>query len=394
MTSYKSECIYFQRSFKRFVQTSSSYLMQRGRQTNTNSKIDRQIDGLLVRKKTERSKPGNKVIYNHFKHTIEFIKNSEYIIEYIPYSDITHIIHIESSMDTHEDIQSLIVNLWNMYKREIENDQISDNKELKQESFHFNSNSEFEFAFFEGQEDFEKLERAVYKIVEHIKLAILQRSISLNEKKESIEFFNKEIKEKQETLDKLTNKIESFERMVDDKLQSNINSMISILGIFAAILMGAFGAIQGFTSLFANAHSLNLSTILIISSIGASSVILILFFLLNGIAKLTKKKLWSNDSQKANIIEKHPPLIITHCILIFIALVGAALELSNTKLQLAKEGFWWLVPFIWLTYIIAAISKKSFWPFKGLFKYIFVKVKSWWLKVSSIFKSKDEQKLK
>lgn len=64
-----------------------------------------------------------------------------------------------------------------------------------------------------------------------------------------------------------------------------ITNFITILGIFAAILMGAFGSIQAFSSLFDNAVFLDLGKLLIISSVGASSVVLILFFLLNGIAE-------------------------------------------------------------------------------------------------------------
>lgn len=79
--------------------------------------------------------------------------------------------------------------------------------------------------------------------------------------------------------------------------QSILAQFIAILGIFAAILMGAFGAIQGFTSLFSNAHKLSMGEILIISSIGASSIILILFFLLNGISKLIGRSLWSIDKK-------------------------------------------------------------------------------------------------
>src|SRR5690625_126565 len=197
------------------------------------------------------------------------------------------------------------------------------------------------------------------KLIEHMELAQQQKD-NLFEKHEKeiqkIKSHNNILMSSMKQTRKLKEEIENLQ----DENKRIITNFISILGVFAAILMGAFGAIQGFTSLFANAHKLELGIIMIISSIGASSVLLILFFLLNGIAKLTDKSLSSTSKENGTLIEKHPTLIITHGILITVSLIGASLKLSNIRLYLAYQGLWWILPCIWIIYFIVAINKKSF----------------------------------
>lgn len=199
------------------------------------------------------------------------------------------------------------------------------------------------------------------KMIEHMELAKQQKDF-LFEKHENEIATIKRITRR--TMIK-SNKIEELQNTTQELQEDNKSMMtnyISILGIFAAILMGAFGAIQGFASLFENAYSLSIGKLLIMSSIGASSVLLILFFLLNGIAKLTERSLWSTDKVDGTLLEKHPSLVITHGILIFISLVGAALELSNLPIKFAWQGLWWIFPGLWFIYLIIAFSTKRLIP--------------------------------
>ncbi|PID03582.1 hypothetical protein CSV67_02770 [Sporosarcina sp. P2] len=199
------------------------------------------------------------------------------------------------------------------------------------------------------------------KMIEHMELAKQQKD-NLYEKHEKdiqrIKTLNSIFAEKSSQITKIQ---EMTEELQEDNRRM-VTNYISILGIFAAILMGAFGAIQGFASLFNNAHELNLGTLLIISSIGASSVLLILFFLLNGIAKLTGKNLSSTNKADGTLLEKHPSLAISHGILIFIALIGASIILSNIRIQFAWSGLWWILPFLWFIYLIIALSNKKLVP--------------------------------
>lgn len=367
MISYKDECIQFQKLFKHFIRNANRLLVDRTKddeRIKNNSKLNTL---LLSNDKPRQNKAYERLTYKKFSDLLEFIKDSKYIIEYMPYSDITEIINEDSSMDTHDDIQQLIISLWTKYR-----DEKIENHLESSLNFDLDMNLEWDFLTGTGNTESElvRLERPVYKIVEHIKLAFLQRSISIKAREDSLNHIDAEIKEKEEILDKLEIKIQTLEEGIDDKLKSNTLSMVSVLGIFAAVLMGAFGAIQGFTSLFANAQDLDLGEVLIISSIGASSVLLILFFLLNGIGKITGRSLSSSTKENSTLLEKHPTIVIAHGILLLVALTGAALLLSNTYLKIAIEGLWWALPIIYVLLV---------WLFYRDFKWIKI-IKSFLIK--------------
>lgn len=204
------------------------------------------------------------------------------------------------------------------------------------------------------------------KIIEHLELANQQKD-ALFEKQErdirNIKELSNSNKKKSDKINDLQKNTENLQKETKELHEHNnkiMTNFISILGIFAAILMGAFGSIQGFTSIYKNAYKLDLSYILIISSIGASSVILILFFLLNGIAKLTDKNLSSSSKEDATVFEKHPSIFVTHAILILLCLIAVSIKLSNTHINFSMQGLWWLLPLFWLIYIIYAFRYKIF----------------------------------
>ena len=204
-------------------------------------------------------------------------------------------------------------------------------------------------------------EKIFYKILRHIDLALIQKHRFATIKLKEME----KLKQDYESLNK---QYEELKENADKQYRSMLTQFISILGIFSAIMMGAFGAIQSFANLFNNAKDISMGKILIISSIGASSVILILFFLLNGIAKLTDRSLANRKKEDSTLPQKYPSLLIIHGMLILIVLIGASLELSNIKIQFALQGFWWLLPLFWLAYLLMAFNKKSLWPFENWFK--------------------------
>ncbi|WP_339213964.1 hypothetical protein [Ornithinibacillus sp. FSL M8-0202] len=129
------------------------------------------------------------------------------------------------------------------------------------------------------------------KIVEHLELAQQQKEALFAKQEKKIKEYSYiqdhliERTHKIEEIQKTTKKLQKDTELLQTQNNKMITNFITILGIFAAILMGAFGSIQAFSSLFDNAVFLDLGKLLIISSVGASSVVLILFFLLNGIAE-------------------------------------------------------------------------------------------------------------
>lgn len=200
------------------------------------------------------------------------------------------------------------------------------------------------------------------KMLEHMDLAKQQKDSLFEEHEQEIQ----RMKNLRRSFLDQSKKIEDIQKTTKVLQEDNRKAMtnyISILGIFAAILMGAFGAIQGFSSLFENAHKLSLGMTLILSSIGASGVILILYFLLNGVSRLIGISFVSNTSnENSTIMEKHPALFLSHGFLIFIFLIGASLELSNVTIKFAWQGLWWLMPVGWFLYMIFAISTKKLFP--------------------------------
>lgn len=216
----------------------------------------------------------------------------------------------------------------------------------------------------EGDENYFKC----LKLIEHLELAQQQKDALFSKQEAEIV----RISSLSNTISDRTTQLEGLADKVDVLQESSKNitsNFINILGIFAAILMGAFGAIQGFTSLFSNAHKLSLGKILIVSSIGGSSVVLILFLLLNAIAKLTGRTLSSStDINETSLFKKHPTLVMVFGILITIALTGASLLLSNTQIHYAPEGFWWLVPVFWIVYFIWAYKERNLLFFLKIFK--------------------------
>jgi FtsZ-binding cell division protein ZapB len=238
--------------------------------------------------------------------------------------------------------------------------------------------SKLERDLFEIVKEGETLYIKCIKLLEHLELAQQQKD-SLFEKQrveiETIKDLHKELSAKTEKVDELSRqvtnlidkneKLEKSNQKLEESNKSMITNFISILGIFAAILMGTFGAIQGFGSLFNNADDLSIGKLFIISSLGASSVVLILFLLLNGVSKLTNRSLSSSLNEHDPLIKRHPTLVMVYCILVFVTLIGASLELSNVDIQFAWQGIWWAFPTVWIAYFIRAfVVKDLFFIFK------------------------------
>lgn len=135
----------------------------------------------------------------------------------------------------------------------------------------------------------------MYKIIQHSELAISQkRSLYENLKEEILSLNN--------TVYDATNKYENM-----------MSNFISILGIFAAIMMVSFGAIQGFTAIYSNENGYSLTKILIISSFGLFALISVLYLLLYSISKLAEKDIGLNE-YGSNFFNRYP--IYSHSLLI------------------------------------------------------------------------------
>lgn len=151
-----------------------------------------------------------------------------------------------------------------------------------------------------------------YKIIQHVQLAMAQRDGLYREQKDEIEQQRTEITE-------LSRKITSSDR----KYNNMISNFISILGIFAAIMMATFGAVQGFSSIYTNENNYTLTEIILITCIGLMCLILLLFVLMHGVSKLTEKTI-SSDIQSSIMHRKYPQLFYPVAIILIIFIAAGA----------------------------------------------------------------------
>lgn len=186
------------------------------------------------------------------------------------------------------------------------------------------------------------------KIIQHLELATIQKTALFTTQEKKIR-----------NLDKNLIDISSKTKDIQEQNDKMLVNYISILGIFAAILMGAFGSIQAFIGLFSNAHQLSLGRLLIVSSLGGSSVVLILFLLFNGISKLTKKPISSCDENSNILVKKHPTLYFSFGTFVFIALTGVAIDLRTLENFLTLNLFYLSIPVIWVLLIWIYYSKNK-----------------------------------
>ncbi|PAD17423.1 hypothetical protein [Shouchella clausii] len=213
----------------------------------------------------------------------------------------------------------------------------------------------------------EDLRHKFFKLNEHISLSVIQRNHindRLQSKLEEVEwqlsFFKKRVALYKRELDEVREEAQL-------KTNSMITQFIGILGIFSAVLMGAFGSIQGFTSLFNNANNIPLGKLIVISSLGCITVIFILFFLLHSLGKMTGFNLSSCNCYRGRVrpglrwrfkasetnnekdtycecspIEKYPLLIYVTYFLIMMLLGGITIMLWTSNedyLEFLQTGF-------------------------------------------------------
>ncbi|WP_096201878.1 hypothetical protein [Bacillus sp. FJAT-45350] len=327
----------FLNSFEELIKYfSNSPIKNTNNQFNTTKEFLNQFSGdVMLVNMVETSATSEAIIPNEkttqkFTDFVRLIERTEFNNGLIPYDKITECVFVHTPQE--------MLYIFTSDLRQHGDSYFSITAEVESDS--------------DSESDYDKNKKAFYKIIRHIDLALIQKHNFANLKLRDMDKLKKEN-------DELSRLYTALKKEAETQYKNMLTQFISILGIFAAILMGAFGAIQGFTSLFSNADKLSLGKILIISSIGASSVILILFLLLNAIAKLTDRSLSSCNKNNAPILEKHPTLGISYGILILISLIGATLELSNVHLQVAWQGLWWLLPIFWLIYMIIALFNRD-----------------------------------
>ncbi|MBM6637300.1 hypothetical protein [Staphylococcus xylosus] len=203
-----------------------------------------------------------------------------------------------------------------------------------------------------------ELKKKTLKIRLHLLLAEQQKQSLYTKQDEKIKAMDEETKKLKETINHIEDvakKVEKTSESTEKKYNDIISQYISILGIFAAILMTAFGGIQAFSSIYKD-NSFNLEDSLMIACIGFMGILLLIFILLNGIAKLTGKSI---DSSEGRWFNRHPTLINSFIILSTIIAFILVLKIVKIPSVLINNSWLWVVPILYPVVMFCIFNKKS-----------------------------------
>lgn len=195
------------------------------------------------------------------------------------------------------------------------------------------------------------------KIRQHLLLAEQQKNSLYHEQQDEIRNINSSIVETNKSMEESQKKLKKTKKIYDNML----SQYISILGIFAAILMTAFGGIQAFTAIYSN-NSFSLVDSLLIACVGFLGILLMLFLLLNSIAKLSGKSLDSNKSEN-EWYRRHPTIINSFIILSSLSILLISYKISINPPTISWWGWVYVVPIIYLLFMLRAFNNFTYISF-------------------------------
>lgn len=216
----------------------------------------------------------------------------------IPYEDITNIIFAEYNSNSTE--FPFTENLKSDYEKRIiqkfSKQITSEEKKTPKSSddlFDYSASLTKQKLFI--TEEYKNSILVIYKIIQHAELAVTQKQSLYEDLEIQVDSLHSQVDSLDSNVHEATNQY--------DNMMSNF---ISILGIFAAIMMATFGAVQGFSAIYSNENDYNFTTIILISSFGLFSLISILYILLYSISKLVDKEFGNDTYYQATVFGKYP----------------------------------------------------------------------------------------
>lgn len=152
------------------------------------------------------------------------------------------------------------------------------------------------------------------KVEDHIKLAITQRRFILN----NVEQLMKEIDVAQSTVESLKD------------IKTRIyTEFVAILGIFTAVVLGAFGSLQVIGSVFSNIKDVPTGKLLVFSSLTSIGVLVLLFLLMRWINRIVYK-----DNKQISwefSINENLTFVIGLVVLFYMFVIGFLLYTNEPK---------------------------------------------------------------
>lgn len=139
----------------------------------------------------------------------------------------------------------------------------------------------------------------MFKLIDHIRLEFGRVYKSVHKNIDTIlptisDVIKSELSQSIQEIDKKKEDIKKIMKITRAEL-SNINSnVISVLGIFTAIIVAFFGGLNILQGIFDNMHKVSIYRLILMSTITLTGLFNIMFVLLQSIAKLTGKNIWSS----------------------------------------------------------------------------------------------------
>lgn len=202
------------------------------------------------------------------------------------------------------------------------------------------------------------------KLVEHQKKLFYSVASQLNaqqkalgnyfaEKTGELEIQSMQVEEQISSLETKIVELRDINNKVKKKSKKIQKDFISILGIFAAILLASFGGLTVLSNILNDVEA-PLGKIMILGSLCLMAILTVLFLLLNGISKLTGESLRNCRCKKGkctcNIDRKHPTLFISGVFSILIIILGSFELLTDFEYIRDTANLGWTI-FIFLTLI-------------------------------------------
>lgn len=192
------------------------------------------------------------------------------------------------------------------------------------------------------------------KVEDHIQLAITQRSFILS----NVETLKEELNKKSQELNSLTEELKTAKDTVESlkDIKTRIyTEFVAILGIFTAVVLGAFGSLQVIGSVFSNIKDVPTGKLLVFSSITSIGVCVLLFLLMRWINRIVYR---DSDSIWRYNLKENLFFLMSLMVLVYMLVVGFLMyneEPKNSILEIYSKGNFGIITFIVLTLITIAV---------------------------------------
>lgn len=179
-----------------------------------------------------------------------------------------------------------------------------------------------------------KIIEVVYKLIDHISLAIEQKTGLYDKQKVEIKAMRNQIEQLSNNLNDENEKVKTIQKayLNIEKSRGKIyTEFVAILGIFSSIIFGVFGGFQEIQLIGKNLNTTPIPKLLIFSSLVMLGVTLIIFLCFNAISKITNMPMRSCNCKagecNCSFRKRHPTIFYSSCIYLYVLLVGFALRL-------------------------------------------------------------------